>query len=618
MSTQQAETPVAFKATALTTLSQGLQAISQSASSPTDFYHKSFIAIASNFEVVWGLLEIQVAGRTVTREYSQEQLDTEVLAEFAYSLSVEAQMDAVARARLVPGTDDQFAIISCPVKECNSDSVIGSMTYFLSVEDREGAKSKMKGIEKSIALVDRLAEQGATAAVQAPKVEPTPELRALVNSAKYENIHALCFALVNSYCQKFGCQKTAIGLVENSQVRLYAISGLDSIVENSPAVIDIKQAQEECLDLNHRVLVQEELSEADAPSDGFLIHKKWHTQTSAAAVASIPIKVEDETIAVFSLERNLNSPFSSQELKQVEDTIQAFGPAINLMKRSSRSLRNHFGETVRNRLVKPLKTGFIGIASIAAVAFVILGWLPYRPTVPCTIQPQNVNHLVAPFDAVLAEASLFAGDEIAAGQPILKFETRDLELQRDAILAEVKSKEIARNQAIIKRDKAAASIIDAEVNAKRVELKMVQRKIDQATMTSHFDGDIIRGDMRRSIGQIIPKGTPMMEIAPKDGMRIQLEIPESKATLVKVGHEGYFAASTRPGDSHKFVITKITPSTSVADGKNVLLAEAQVEGNSDWMKTGMTGYANVRAGWKPVWWMLGHSIYDGMRLRFWL
>ena len=110
----------------------------------------------------------------------------------------------------------------------------------------------------------------------------------------------------------------------------------------------------------------------------------------------------------------------------------------------------------------------------------------------------------------------------------------------------------------------------------------------------------------------------MMEVAPNDGMRIQLAIPESKASHIEVGDKGYFAAGTRPSDSHNFVISKITPSTTVVNGENVILAEATVDGNSDWMKTGMKGYANIRTGWKPVWWVLGHGFYDKLRLGFWL
>jgi len=56
----------------------------------------------------------------------------------------------------------------------------------------------------------------------------------------------------------------------------------------------------------------------------------------------------------------------------------------------------------------------------------------------------------------------------------------------------------------------------------------------------------------------------------------------------------------------------------MVNGQNVVLAEAEIEGQSDWMRSGMSGYANVKAGWQPVWWILGHRVIDGLRLGFWL
>ena len=244
--------------------------------------------------------------------------------------------------------------------------------------------------------------------------------------------------------------------------------------------------------------------------------------------------------------------------------------------------------------------------------------MPYRPTVPCTIEPAKVNHLIAPYDAVVASADLFAGDKIVAGQPIVKFDTRALELERDSLQATIKSKEVARNMALAEREKSQAMIINAEVDALLVQLESIERRISQGVLCAEYDGEIIRGDLRHQIGQVIPKGTSLIQVAPTEGMRIELQIPESKAALIVPGYEGYFSSSARPSDRHKFKITKVTPSTTIHEGENVVIAEAEVSGDSEWLRTGMTGYANVRAGWQPVWWLTTHGIIDRLRLGFWL
>ncbi len=601
-------------------LIKSLESIASDSSNRRDMFENSLTAIAQHFDAFWGLLELQVGGRTISREYKRREMNTSELVDYAYTLSVDAQMDARSKGRAIPAPEGNYAAISSPIMDPHSGSVFGTMTFFTRLESSEKAKRMVANVEKAIGYLSSLKPHapGPNSEAHRKSQDRDGELQAYLGAAKYDDVRGLCFALVNSYCQKLGCQRTAIGLVENNEVKLYAISGLETIVENSPAIINIRQAQEECIDQNRRVIVQQPTTESAAKSDGLLIHRRWHQTSSAAAVASFPIRLDDKIVAVFSFERNLTEPFSDEEAEKIEKTVQSFGPAIKVMKRSNRSLRKHFRERFYDGLLKPLKSKVVATAAIAALAFFVLGWLPYRPTIPCTIEPAKINHLIAPYDAVVESADLFAGDKIVAGQTIIQFDTKSLELERDSILATIKSKEVARNQALANREKSAAAVINAEVDGLNVQLEAVERKIFQGVLRAQYDGEIIRGDLRHQIGQVVPKGTSLIQVAPSEGMRIELHIPESKAALIEPGYEGYFSSGARPGDRHRFKITKVTPSTTLHDGQNVVLAEAEVEGDSEWLRTGMTGYANVHAGWQPVWWLTTHGIIDRLRLGFWL
>lgn len=598
-------------------VSRKLQQTAAATNSQRQFLDNALDLIAKDLGAIWAMMEAQIAGRTISHEFSQGELNTLMLAEFACTLSEEAQMDTVSRARMIPSPNGNFAAISCPILEA-AGIATGTMTFFLKVDDRAAAKRQLARIEQVVAQAGQLYRDKFKSNVAAQPANETPAtLRAIVNTAKYENVEALCFALVNSYCGKLDCQRVALGLVKNKKVKIAAVSGLDTLIENSPAIVEIRQAQEECLDYGKQVLVQSRADDENQTAR-LLIHQQWLRQSKAGSVASIPIDVDGETVAVFSLERDDSLPLDDNEIEKINATIQSFGPAIQLMQRSSRPLLSHFKDSCYDRILKPFKSKLLFASAALLLGILIFGWLPYRPTLHCTIQPSQINHLVAPYDAVLKTAPMYAGDQVAAGQSILELDTQELELQRDALLANIKSKGIQRNDAIAQRDKILAAVADAEIDAMEVELQAVKRKIAQGQLHANCDGLIIRGDLRHQIGQTIPQGTTLLEIAPTAGMMIQLHIPESQAGLVKIGHEGTFAAESRPADNHKFKITKITPSARVMDGKNVIVAEAVVEGDSDWMRTGMKGYANVKTGWQPVWWILGHNVLDRLRLGFWL
>ncbi len=622
MTVEKKETNQTEPTKALPSLSEELAALVESSSSTESFIESAFTCVSHRLSALCALMELQVNGRNVTRQYSTQDVAPEQLIDLAYALSVEAQMDAKSRAKFLTSEFGTVVVVSCPLTNAAEESTYGAMTWFAKTNDEQSAQKQAKVIGQIAKLINAGAEVLAERLADKEKtsdVGQQQQVKALLNASNFENITALCYTLVNSYCQKLNCQKTAIGLVNNNQVKVNSVSGIDSIVENSPAIVQIQQAQEECLDFGQRVIVQQIANDEDnVTSDGLLIHKRWHQADGGASVASIPIRVDGEFVAVLSLERKAPTPFKDDELDKIEKTVQAFGPAIELMKKSSRSLRQHAKDSLSQNFLARFKNKTFAIAASVALAFLVFGWLPYRPTIPCTIQPAKINHLTAPFDGVIASAPFFAGDQIKAGDAMIQFDTRELELERDAIAAQINSGTIARNQALQQRNQSEAAVIEAQVQSDRVRLQSVERKIAQGSMKAQYEGTVIRGDLRHQIGQAIPQGTPLMEIAPLGGMRIQMEIPEEKAGLIEVGYEGSFSAGSQPSDRHEFKITKITPSTTVRNGKNVLLAEAEVTGESEWMRTGMTGYANVKAGWQPVWWMVSHRVIDRLRLGFWL
>ncbi|MEM7782976.1 MAG: HlyD family efflux transporter periplasmic adaptor subunit [Planctomycetota bacterium] len=593
--------------------------LAQSNLSRNAFFEAGFQLIASSLSAKWGLLEMENSGRRTERRFRNENLQSQDLLDLAMALSVESQMDRKASVQMIPQSGSRQAMLTCPLLDLENQCLAGSITIMMMVDDEQNAFQKLEQLKKaSSALAESFPISDLTKSKPQPTNEASPELRAILSASKFENTRALAFALVNSYCQKLNADRAVMGLVDQQQVKILAISGMDYFAEKSPEVIGMQQAQSECLDYAQTVVVQKSESSDDASNNNLLLHRKWHNRTGSGAVASFPIQVDGKTIAVFSLQRPISSPFSNAEIEKIERAVEPFGTAIVLMEKSNRSLRSHAMDIARKNLIQPLKNKIIGIIVAASVAFFLFGWLPYRPTVPCEIQPGEVSHLISPYDAVLTEASLFAGDQVQSGQPVIQFDTREMELEKSALAASIQAKEIERNQALSEGNTIRASIADAEIVKLQVTLDSLKHKIELGSLTSKFDGQIIRGDLRKNIGQVIPKGTPLMQIAPNQGMRVELHIPESKASLIQVGQSGYFSAGTRPGDRHRFEIVKVTPATEIVQGKNVIVAEAMVQGDSDWMKTGMAGYARVHTGWQPVWWILTHPITDRLRLGFWL
>ncbi len=94
-------------------------------------------------------------------------------------------------------------------------------------------------------------------------------------------------------------------------------------------------------------------------------------------------------------------------------------------------------------------------------------------------------------------------------------------------------------------------------------------------------------------------------------------MPEFAAVYLETGQNGQFTTSARPDEAQACRLTRVEMAAAVVDGKNVFVAEADVDKNPLWIRVGMTGVARVRVGRRPVWWVGLHRTIDSLRLQWW-
>ena len=270
--------------------------------------------------------------------------------------------------------------------------------------------------------------------------------------------------------------------------------------------------------------------------------------------------------------------------------------------------------------MKPNKIGrkIAALAAIVALLWFMFGTMTYSVTVPCTIAPAEVRHISAPFEAMIADAPARAGDTVVKGQVLVRFDTAQLELERQRLLSELRVSEIEKRNAISQRDLAAAALADANMNVLRSQLETTERQITQSTVRAHVDGIIVKGDLRKRIGQSVRPDETLYELAPSDDWYVELQIPEVHAPYITAGLSGSFATLARPDQPLDCEVERVIPSAEVVDGRNVFLAQTRVPQNPEWMRVGMEGIARIDVGPKPVWWSTMHRTIDYIRLKLWL
>ena len=97
-----------------------------------------------------------------------------------------------------------------------------------------------------------------------------------------------------------------------------------------------------------------------------------------------------------------------------------------------------------------------------------------------------------------------------------------------------------------------------------------------------------------------------------------LKVPEKLVLAASACERAEFAPTAAPGRKFELQHLRIAPASTVVDEVNVFLGEAVVLTSLEGIAPGMEGVAHLRAGDRPVWWVLTHRLTDWARLNFWL
>ena len=79
-----------------------------------------------------------------------------------------------------------------------------------------------------------------------------------------------------------------------------------------------------------------------------------------------------------------------------------------------------------------------------------------------------------------------------------------------------------------------------------------------------------------------------------------------------------FRAAAAPDVEHTLTNHRLAPASTVVDGKNVFLCDADAGDTMAAMPPGMEGFAVLDVGSRPAWWLLSHRFLGWLRLNFWV
>lgn len=476
-----------------------------------------------------------------------------------------------------------------------------------------------------------VAAESAAAIKPAPAAATTAEdaalhsqVAAISKAARFSNLKEFGFTLANAISNQFQCEQVAFAAEQNSKVKIHAISGIADFKVSSPGVAAIRQAMEECLDERGPITVPAVLKageQAGVPSRS--IHQQWSVECNNSSVCSLPLFDNEDVVAVVSLRRASNRPFSHADITKLKSLLEAYGPAVRVVEKAGQSVGSRISSGVKSKASDSIQKGSWG-RRIALVGFLLaalwfcFGTMTYEPLCRSTITAANLRHFSAPFDGQLMSVVVSPGQRVSEGDVLVEFDTSSLKLEMISLQRQISASNVQVKQAVSEGELGQASMANARLGVLQTEIRAIEKQIAEATIMAPSDGVVVLSDLQQRIGQEFPQGEEILQFVSDGDWLLEIEVPDSLVSVVAAEQTGEFAPASDPTNKHEFNIENVDGAASVIEDRNVFLAHASFVAQPEQMMTGMEGTSKLSTVERPVWWVALHGAIDWARINFWL
>ncbi|MBN1943401.1 MAG: HlyD family efflux transporter periplasmic adaptor subunit [Phycisphaerae bacterium] len=429
-------------------------------------------------------------------------------------------------------------------------------------------------------------------------------------------------AMCNEIAARWNADRVSYGVLRGRYVHLKAMNHTEKFSRKMKLVQEIEGVMEECLDQDIEVFFP-------SPTDATYVSRsagelsKHHGPT---AVVSMPLRNDNEPIAVLTIERAPDKPFNTEEtetLRLVGDLATA--RLLNLFERD-----RWFGAKIaaacrRGAAVllgaKHTWLKLLALAILAGVLFLTIAKGDYDAEAPFLLEATQRRVVPAPFDGFLKDTHVDPGDpeksHIARDGVLGELYTTELKLE---LLDAEKEKIGYETQAKAAREEGKIGEVQvalAQADRARAKIDLLNHRLEKAVLHSPVEGYVVVGDLKKQLGAPVKTGDVLYEVAPLDSLRAELNVPEDQIADVKIGQKGELAVAAKPDEKIPFVVEKIFPLAEVKDQKNVFRVQVRLETRLPWMRPGMEGLAKIHIDRKSYAWIWTRKLRNWIRMKIW-
>ena len=419
------------------------------------------------------------------------------------------------------------------------------------------------------------------------------------------------------------CDRVSIGFLSGHRIKVAAISNNAGFNRKTALVRDIGEAMYEATEQDCTIVhPQTEKSVLLSHHHGVLADGH-----SCGSILTIPFGVQGRMIGAVLFERPPDRPFDRESEEYFAQIVSMIGPVLDMRRRNEQLIPMRIYVSSKQVLGRILGRGHMALKLgllAAALCFLLPALISgeYRVTGDAGLEAMVQRVVISPRDGYIAKANVRPGDLIKHGDVLGELDDRDLQLERRKWSSRRQQLQSEYRDALARHDRSRLGILKAKIIQAEAQLNLVREQLARSTLLAPFDGLVVSGDLSQSLGSPVERGQVLFTVAPLDSYRIVIQVDERDISQIKKGQRGRLILSGMPEQPLAFTINKITPVSKIIKGRNVFLAEAQLQKKSqkhlDLLRPGMEGIAKINIDQRKLLWIWTHGLMDWLRLKMWV
>lgn len=434
-----------------------------------------------------------------------------------------------------------------------------------------------------------------------------------------QNLSASYLTLVSHLADLWRVDKVSLGLLDQGKLTIVARSYQAEVDHRLNIMGVMASAMDEAL--QQQVTIYDGMSQND--NINLFAHNLLSDAVSTENTCTLPLLVGDNSVGALLLHRAKPAVFSGAEVASLVEQSRHLALMLQLLEagkpgrlaRVFSACRTWFQQLTGRGHSRTKLTTVIILAVI-----LILGLVPgeYDINARATVEGLEQKVVVVPFDGYIKQASSRAGDSVGLQQVLAEMEDRDLQQELNEVNAEWDGLNREYRQALSDLNQAESRIQKARLAQVSARRELVNYRLSQIQLRSPMNGVIISGDLSRSLGAPVSRGTVLFEIAPLSGYRMALYIKESDIDEIIPGQSGFVILNSHPDTKIPINIERVSAVLDSGQEQGVVFrAEATIPAEFDFMRPGMQGTARIAMGDRKLGWILFHDVINWFRLMTW-